>query len=409
MKQTGEPRRGAPLLVPALLAAACLLPGCSGDDPIPVPSREVVATTHHVTTRDQVDIALFRYRLDGGPMGPRPILLCPGFSENHLAFDLVPYASMARFLAARGIEAWIIDFRGRGESGVPPGTTDRFAPWSIDDFGYLDIAAAAGLIRSMSPSGQFFLLGFSEGDVASTAYLLEGEPGAVCGHIALAPAIVLGATAEDPDADWPASQYLFNLLHPLEPIIPADLFIPFKELVRGLVDLFEKLGLVDWALQVPLWNILWNMENMTEDMIMDVLLNGLGDISSNVLKQFLQGAGYEDRRGVCTFPGSALEREAGPFCYADRLHELDTPTLVLAGSVDLAVPRVNARYVYDRLTMPDKSFRVFGVEQADSIDYGHDDLTFGVHAEEDVFPVIAGWLTERMHGPAPGEAAGRVR
>jgi len=396
MGKPGNPACRRPAAWLALFAAACLTPGCSGDAPVPLPPQQVLVTEHRVTTQDQVEIALHRYTLSGAAMAPRPILLCPGFAENHLAFDLVPHSSMARHLAARGIEAWIIDFRGRGDSGVPPGTTDRYAPWSIDDFGFLDIGAAAELIRSLSPSGQFFLLGFSEGDVASTAYLLEGEPGTVCGHIALAPAIVLGATAEDPDADWPWSQYLFNAVHLLEPIIPADLFIPFKEIVRGLYDLFVELGLVDWALQVPLWNILWNMENMTDEMVIDVLLNGLGDISSNVLKQFLQGAGYEDRRGVCTFPGSALEQVAGPFCYADRLAELDTPTLVLAGSADLAVPPVNARYVYDRLTMADKTFRVFGVEQQDHIDYGHDDLTFGVHAEQDVFPVVAGWMADRM-------------
>jgi pimeloyl-ACP methyl ester carboxylesterase len=396
MGKTQIQRFGDAVAFGTLLLALCLGPGCGGESPaIPGP-REVVVDQYEVTTQDNVEIALYRYTLSGGPMEPRPILLCPGFSENCLAFDLMPYSSMARFLAARGIETWVIDFRGRGASGVPPGTTDRNAPWSVDDFGFLDIGAAAPLISRLSPSGRFFLLGFSEGDVASTAYLLEGDPGVVCGHIALAPAIVLGATAEDPDADWPPSQFLFNALHPLEPIIPLDLFIPFRELVRGLYEIFLELGLVEWALQVDLWNILWNMENMTDDMVITVLQDGLGDISGNVLKQFLRGADYEDRRGICSFTGSALEQKAGPFCYTDRLQELDTATLVLAGSVDMAVPSVNARYVYDRLTVEDKSFRVFGLDHGDAIDYGHDDLTFGVHAEEDVFPVIAEWLLDRM-------------
>jgi len=381
----------------------CILPtllfltgACGGSDPAVPGPWEVVVTQHRVVTDDRVEIALHRYALSGAPMGPRPFLLCPGFSENHLAFDLAPYSSLARFLAARGIESWIIDFRGRGESGVPEGTTDRYAPWSIDDFGFLDIAAAARHVSAFSPSGEIFLLGFSEGDVASSFYLLEGDPGIVCGHIALAPAVVLGATSEDPDTDWPPSQLLFNALHPVEPLIPPDLFIPFRELVRGLFELFSDLGLVEWALEVELWNILWNMENMTHDMVITVLLEGLGDISGNVLKQFLRGTDYEDRRGVCTFPGSALERKAGPFCLTDRLAELDTPTLVLAGTADMAVPPVNARYVYDRLSMQDKTLRVFGVEYGDAIDYGHDDLTFGVHAEQDVFPVMAQWLLDRM-------------
>jgi len=183
----------------------------------------------------------------------------------------------------------------------------------------------------------------------------------------------------------------------VEPLIPPDLFIPFGGLVRDLYGIFAALGLVEWALGLEAWNILWNMENMTHDRVITVLLEGLGDISGNVLKQFLRGAGYRDRRGVCTFPGSALERKAGPFCLTDRLAELATPTLVLAGAADRAVPPVNARYVYDRLAMQDRSMRIFGVEHGDTIDYGHDDLTFGVHAEQDVFPVIARWLLERMH------------
>jgi len=389
----GTPRPGALARVAVLWIGFA---GCGDGVPPPPVPQEVQVTEHRVLTADDVEIALWRYTLFPGPVAPRPILLCPGFAENHLAFDLDPEHSMARTLAGRGVEAWVIDFRGRGASGVPPGTTDRYGPWSIDDFAYLDIGAAAEYIRGLSPSGQLFLLGFSEGDVAVTGYLLAGDPGIVCGHIALAPAIVLGATAEDPDEDWPPSQILFNLLYPLEPLLPMDLFIPFREMVRGLYALFVDLGLVEWALTVPLWNVLWNMENMTEEMVITVLLDGLGDISGNQLKQFLRGADYEDRRGVCTWQGSALERAAGPFCYADRLGELSTPTLVLAGSVDLAVPEVNARYVYDRLTMADKSFRVFGEAFGDSFDYGHDDLTFGVHAPRDVFPFVAAWLLDRM-------------
>lgn len=71
-------------------------------------------------------------------------------------------------------------------------------------------------------------------------------------------------------------------------------------------------------------------------------------------------------------------------------------TLVLAGIKDQAVPPVNALYVRDRLGSQDKSFRILGVEYGDSFDYGHDDLTFGVHASRDVYPAVAAWVLERM-------------
>lgn len=369
--------------------------GCgenTGDQQAPV----VRISQHSVTTDDNVDIALYRYVPSDGHTGASPILLCPGFSENHLAFDLNPASSMSRYLAGRGIETWSIDFRGRGSSGVPEGTTCWYGPWSIDDFGYLDITAAAEFISSRSPSGQIFLLGFSEGDAASTAYLLEADTGIVRGHISLAPAVVIGATLQEPDADWPPAQKLINGLHLLEPLIPKDLFIAFPKLVQTAYQLFVDLGLEDEILEMEFWNILWNMENMTKDRIRDTLFHVIGDISGNVFKQYLRGSGYIDRKGVCTFEGSALEREAGPFCYKDRLSEITVPTLVLAGIKDQAVPPVNARYVLDRIGSQDKSFLIFGTEYGYSFDYGHDDLTFGVHASQDVYPAVAAWVLERM-------------
>lgn len=60
------------------------------------------------------------------------------------------------------------------------------------------------------------------------------------------------------------------------------------------------------------------------------------------------------------------------------------------------MPELNARYVFERLGSADKEFRVFGTAQGDSFDYGHDDLTFGLHASRDVFPAVAAWVLKRM-------------
>ncbi len=387
-------RTGTSCLAAAFVICLLWISGC-GEDAGSGQPLTIEVSRHFVTTEDDVEITLFRYARSDDYAAADPILLCPGFSENHLAFDLTPDSSMSRTLAAEGIETWAIDFRGRGESGVPEGTAKRVAPWSIDDFGYLDIAAAVAYIRDRSPSGHLYLLGFSEGDAASTAFLLEGEADAVRGHISLAPGIVLGTTTDNPDGTWPPVQLLFNVLHFVEPIIPRDLFIPFPELVQAVYRIVVDLGLEEWALQLEFWNILWNMENMTDDRVRDTLFHVLGDISSNIFKQFLRGTNPFDRKGVCTFEGSALEEHAGPFCYQDRLGELQVPTLVLAGNKDRAVPPVNARHVFDLLGSPDKTFRILGQEYGDTFDYGHDDLTFGVHAADDVYPAIAEWILER--------------
>ena len=110
-----------------LLAAGFPHPGC-GDDAQPLTAPELLVEPHTVLTEDGVEIALYRYFPSGVPVGPSPLLLCPGFSENHLAFDLAPANSMARYLAGRGIDTWAIDLRGRGSSGPPEGTDARRDP-----------------------------------------------------------------------------------------------------------------------------------------------------------------------------------------------------------------------------------------------------------------------------------------
>ena len=375
------------LLLTGLLAAGC------GDDSLP----QVVTTQHMVTTEDNVQIALHRYQLSTGSTAFNPILLCPGFSENHLAFDLQPDVSVARYLAALGVDTWVIDFRGRGESGFPDGTGLFDGTWSIDDYGYFDIRAAVAFISSVAPEGKMFLLGFSEGDAASVAFMLEGDTAPLAGYIGLGPGTVLGATNEQPDGDFPAFQYVANALAPAGYVMPANMLIPFAAMVDMLTEMAEKAGVVDLLLEVPLWNIIWNMENMTDEMVVRVLTDALGDVSTNQIKQYLKGARYFDRKGICTFRNSALEQKAGgPFCYPDRLSEIQLPLLVLAGSVDLVVPPVNAKFLFDRYSSTDKTFQIMGKDYGAIDNYGHDDLTFGIHVNQDISPVIANWIMNRM-------------
>ena len=156
------------------------------------------------------------------------------------------------------------------------------------------------------------------------------------------------------------------------------------------------MGLTSLYFQLDLWEMLWHRENMTDSLGEEVIFNVLSPISSNEIKQLLRGADYFNRKGICTFEGSALEAAAGPFCYLDRLPEIQVPSLVLAGNKDDFTPPVNARYVYDLIGAQDKDYQVFGRLQGDNADYGHYDLTVGVNAARDVYPVIADWLLERM-------------
>ncbi len=376
---------------------ACILcAACSGEDH-PHQTNRVAITQHTVATRDNVALALFHYVPLTTPARSRPILLCPGILENRFAFDLTPTSSLARYLARNGIETWTIEYRGRGLSSVPEGTTEKRAPWSVDDFAYLDIPAAVESVKDASHAEELFVLGYSEGAAATTAYLLESDSASsVCGQIWLAPSLAIGGTIEQPDLRLPPLQNLCNFLFPLEPLVPDDLLLNVPELIQPIYQLFIDLGLESDLLASDIWDFLWNKENMTPELVREAIFKLVSTISANEIKQYLRGANYFNRRGIRTFQGSLLEREVGPFFYMERISEITVPTLVIAGSLDQLVPAVTAEYLFERLGSTDKTIRVFGLAQGDHIDFGHVDLSVGIHAAEDIYPVIANWLLNRM-------------
>ena len=78
------------------------------------------------------------------------------------------------------------------------------------------------------------------------------------------------------------------------------------------------------------------------------------------------------------------------------------PVLLVAGAVDNLAPPEVVRFSYDQVASPDKTYRMFGRVNGHKADYGHNDLILGKHSREEVFPLIAQWLTERARPRAPG-------
>jgi poly(3-hydroxyalkanoate) synthetase len=90
----------------------------------------------------------------------------------------------------------------------------------------------------------------------------------------------------------------------------------------------------------------------------------------------------------------------GSFDYTANLDKVKVPILLLAGQVDnIASPEV-VLYAYRAVSSTDKTYRMFGRVNGYRANYGHNDLVLGKHAREEVFPLIAQWLTKRAR-PAP--------
>ena len=161
---------------------------------------------HTARTRDEWNIALYRYRPKGTPQ-PFPVICSHGMAGTHLIYDLHPDYSLARYLANRGFDTWLVDLRGRGDSWPDAGAS-RKLQWCFDDFVEHDMPAATALVCETTGADQAFWLGMEmSGQVLYAASILGKVPqirGAVTfGSPVLTPnhAQVPGVNAA-PQASW---------------------------------------------------------------------------------------------------------------------------------------------------------------------------------------------------------------
>jgi predicted alpha/beta hydrolase len=119
-----------------------------------------------ITTADGLQLAVHRI----GPPDGIPILLAPGTFSNSRFWLGTRGVGFARTLVEHGYEAWVLDFRGHGDSPRPA----RGQRWNFDDWGRLDIPAAVAAIADTARRP--FLIGHSAGGVSILA-ALAAEPG----------------------------------------------------------------------------------------------------------------------------------------------------------------------------------------------------------------------------------------
>ncbi len=83
------------------------------------------------------------------------------------------------------------------------------------------------------------------------------------------------------------------------------------------------------------------------------------------------------------------------FPYEKGWKENETPLLVVLGDEDSLMPPEDGRRAFDVSGSADKTLRVFGFEH-DEVHWGHLDLVLGRFATEHVWPVVEGWMGERV-------------
>src|SRR6185295_7183025 len=101
----------------------------------------------------------------------------------------------------------------------------------------------------------------------------------------------------------------------------------------------------------------------------------------------------------------AMSDRYAMFDFTEHLERVTTPIMIIAGSKDGLTPARDLERVYERIASPDKAFRVIGKANGFAHDYSHADLVLGLHAPDDVYPVVRQWLdahrtSARSDGPA---------
>lgn len=319
------------------------------------------ASVEFARTPDGWDLALHHY--PGAPAVPAlpPVILCPGYSCNRVFIDFDERYSLARFLACRGFDTWVLELRGHGYS-EPAGEPRE--NWTFDDLVQLDVPTAVRAVRALSGRRPVWI-GHSMGGILMYAAL--GTDAAL--QESIAGLVTLASPVAFPAIASPLLRGLSQLL--------VTLPVPQRLPQRGAL--------------VALWSVLsWSP--------------GALDVGMNPANVDRWAFGEALRRCICSVPRSLLRQLAEwsltgelrscdyRLDYRANLSHITTPALIIAGTADrLATPEM-VRFAYDRISSTQKQYREFGIRHGDSADYGHVDLIFGRHAPEEVFSTIATWI-----------------
>jgi len=317
---------------------------------------------HYVTTDDGWRIALSRYRARGSRR-THPVLLVPGLSANRAIFDQGEDLSLARDLAHRGHDVFVVELRGHGRSDRPDRSAGRSFGWSFDTHVEQDLRAAVGHALNVTGAGKLHWVGHSMGGLLLYATLATWPDAPIQSGITVGSSLDY---AGEP-SDFHALKRILPLAHAL-PSIPVEqvgaLLAPFAGRFDSATDRFN-----------------FYLPNTDPKVVRSLSATSHHDVSSPV---FLQLSTALSPGGLTSVDGSKR--------YQGLLGHTDVPVFAIAGTHDRQCSPGSVQRTLAALRHPDCRFQLFGKEAGHHDEYGHCDLLVGRRARHEVFPHLFDWL-----------------
>ncbi len=347
--------------------------------------RDVHARMYRVRTRDGWRLALYRYQPQRGSHRT-PVFLCHGMSSNRWDMDGPGRISLARYLVRAGYDAWVVELRGAGRSMRPNWWNGKRYDWTFEDYVNHDAPAALSEVLRETGAHQVHWVGHSMGGMIAYALLM----GPVSRKIASA--VTLG------------SPTMSAVGHPV-----LDFGLPYRGLLRYVprrlpLGTLGRLGaplapVLATLLSDSIAELGWAPGNADVSLLRALMLTAVDDLPASLLREFARW--YETK---------AMSDRYSIFDFTEHLERITAPVLVIAGNHDGLTPVRDLQYVYDRIASRDKAFRIIGKEDGSAHDYSHADLILGLHAPDDVYPLILEWLeTHRQKQPHSGASKATLR
>lgn len=322
---------------------------------------------HFVTTDDGWQIALSRIRpTASGPAQGEPIICCPGVACNGRLFDFQEGLSLARHLAARGFDVWLLDLRGTGHSQRPEWFGKGWG-YGFGEYVKQDAMAALSHIVQVTGHPRVQWIGHSMGGLIGFHAALESGAGE---HIS-------GVVALGSPADFSGHREALGRLHSAI----LDKFMRGWPVVR-LGRLCTALAPIAGWFRIYPEMLFVSARNTPGRTLRHFMVEVVEDVPRQLLDQFadniLRTRGFSGRPVVDELPDFA---------------RCTVPVLAIAGSLDRVAPPSSVQAITQMIGSADAMEWV--AEHDDGVGFGHVDLVIGERAPALIYPRVTEWLLER--------------